>query len=205
MKNPIASDQELLRYSLLPGIWKNVLENSKRWDAFRLFEIGLEIHQQNNQADLPQEIPHLMAALYERQGDGSAGLFEMKRVAECILPGAKACPAEAYPYEHPVRSANIVWRGAPVGRIFELHPGLVKAGRAGILDAYRTGRGSIRMRARAQIEETRTGSQIVITELPYQASPATIQTKIAELVNSRELDGIRNIDDLSAGESAGDE
>src|SRR5262249_43163336 len=64
---------------------------------------------------------------------------------------------------------------------------------------YRTGRGSIRMRARATIEETRNGSQIVITELPYQASPAAIQSKIAELVNSRELEGIRNIDDLSAG------
>ena len=134
VKNPIASDQELMRTSLLPGIWRNVLENSKRRDAFRLFEIGLEIHQQNNDGDLPQEIPHLMATLYERQGDGSAGLFEMKRVAECILPGAKACPAEACPYEHPVRSANIVWRGAQVGRIFELHPGLVKAGRAAMLD-----------------------------------------------------------------------
>ena len=77
--------------------------------------------------------------------------------------------------------------------------GALILGRAGILDAYRTGRGSIRMRARASIEETRNGSQIVITELPYQASPATIQTKIADLVNSRELEGIRNIDDLSAG------
>src|SRR3954466_2458016 len=63
-------------------------------------------------------------------------------------------------------------------------------GRAGILDAYRTGRGSIRMRARAEIEETRTGVQIVVTHLPYQASPNSIQSKIAELVNSRELEGI---------------
>jgi len=77
--------------------------------------------------------------------------------------------------------------------------GALILGRAGIIDAYRTGRGSIRMRARAQIEETRTGSQIVVTELPYQASPATIQTKIADMVNSRDLEGIRNIDDLSAG------
>ena len=72
-------------------------------------------------------------------------------------------------------------------------------GRQGIADAYRTGRGSIRMRARAEIEETRNGSQIVITELPYQASSRTIQERIAELVNSRELEGIRDIQDLSAG------
>ncbi len=72
-------------------------------------------------------------------------------------------------------------------------------GRQGIIDAYRTGRGSIRMRARAEIEETRTGAQIVVTELPYQASPRAIQERIAELVNSRELEGIRDIQDLSAG------
>jgi DNA gyrase subunit A len=72
-------------------------------------------------------------------------------------------------------------------------------GRQGILDAYSTGRGSVRMRARATIEETRSGSQIVITELPYQASPRAIQERIAELVISRELEGIRDIQDLSAG------
>src|ERR1043165_3315566 len=70
-------------------------------------------------------------------------------------------------------------------------------GRAGILDAYRTGRGSIRMRARAEIDETKTGVQIVVTELPYQTSMNSIVTRIAELVNARELDGIRSIDDLS--------
>ncbi len=73
-------------------------------------------------------------------------------------------------------------------------------GRAGIIEAYRTGRGSIRVRARAEIEETKTGgSQIVVTELPYQASPATLEQKVAELVNARELDGIRDIQNLSAG------
>ncbi|HMK95968.1 MAG TPA: DNA gyrase subunit A, partial [Acidimicrobiales bacterium] len=72
-------------------------------------------------------------------------------------------------------------------------------GRQGIMDAYRTGRGSIRMRARATIEETRSGAQIVVSELPYQASSRAIQERIAELVNSRELEGIRDIQDLSAG------
>ncbi len=72
-------------------------------------------------------------------------------------------------------------------------------GRQGILDAYRTGRGSIRMRAKATIEDTRNGAQIVVTELPYQASPRAVQERIAELVNNRELEGIRDIQDLSAG------
>src|SRR6187200_1706356 len=47
-------------------------------------------------------------------------------------------------------------------------------GRQGIIDAYTTGRGSIRMRARAEIEENKRGVQIVVTELPYQSSPRTI-------------------------------
>jgi DNA gyrase subunit A len=72
-------------------------------------------------------------------------------------------------------------------------------GRAGILDAYRTGRGSIKMRARAEIEEGTTGDRIVVSELPYQASLGTIAQRIKELVDSRELDGIRDIQDLSAG------
>src|SRR3954452_15779118 len=71
-------------------------------------------------------------------------------------------------------------------------------GRAGIIDAYNTGRGSIRMRARAEIEESKRGNQIVVTELPYQSSPRAILGKIADLVNSRELDGIRNANDESA-------
>ncbi|HEV7886861.1 MAG TPA: DNA gyrase subunit A [Acidimicrobiales bacterium] len=72
-------------------------------------------------------------------------------------------------------------------------------GRAGILDAYRTGRGSIKMRARAEIEEGKNGARIVITELPYQGSLGTIAQRIKELVDSRELEGIRDIQDLSSG------
>ncbi|HUS61535.1 MAG TPA: DNA gyrase subunit A [Acidimicrobiales bacterium] len=72
-------------------------------------------------------------------------------------------------------------------------------GRAGILDAYRTGRGSIRMRARAEIEERKNGTFIVVSELPYQASPAAILTKVAELADSRELDGVADANDESAG------
>jgi phenylalanyl-tRNA synthetase beta chain len=130
--NPIASDQALMRTSLLPGIWKNILENSKHKDAFRLFEIGFEVHKRGG--GLPEEIPHLVAALYDRQGDGAAGLFEIKRAAECLMPGARACPAEPRPFEHPARSADLIWKGQVAGRLFELHPSLVESGRAAVLD-----------------------------------------------------------------------
>ena len=130
--NPIASDQALLRSSLLPGVWKNITENAKHRESFRLFEIGLEIHKPYE--GLPDEAPHLVAAIYDRQGDGEAGLFEIKRAAECLLPGAQVIAAEAAPYEHPARAAEIDWRGERVGRIFELHPSLVETGRAAVLD-----------------------------------------------------------------------
>src|SRR5215203_5161150 len=56
-------------------------------------------------------------------------------------------------------------------------------GRAGIMEAYRTGRGSIKMRATASIEETKRGGfQIVVTELPYQTSCSAIAGRIQELV-----------------------
>jgi phenylalanyl-tRNA synthetase beta chain len=121
----------LLRLSLLPEIWKNITENAKHFDAFRLFEIGREIHKQPE--DLPNEITHLVAALYNKEGDGRAGLFEMKRVALCLLPDAEARPTEARRYEHPARAAEMIWRGQTVGRLFELHPSMVE-GRAAILD-----------------------------------------------------------------------
>lgn len=71
-------------------------------------------------------------------------------------------------------------------------------GRAGILDAYRTGRGSIRMRARATIEENKRGSYIVVTEIPYQTSITSIATRIKELVESHEIEGIADLINGSA-------
>jgi phenylalanyl-tRNA synthetase beta chain len=130
--NPIASDQALMRLSLIPGVWKNVAENSKHREAFRLFEIGQEIHP--NDAGRVNEVPHLVAAIYDRHGEGVPGLLEAKRAAECLMPGAQVCPGEARPFEHPARAADVVWRGETAGRLFELHPSLVEAGRAAVLD-----------------------------------------------------------------------
>jgi len=78
--------------------------------------------------------------------------------------------------------------------------GGVILGRSGIQDAYRTGRGSIKMRATAAIEETkRGGMQIVVTELPYQTSCSAIAGRIQELVDAGELDGIADVNDGSSG------
>ncbi|MGI9031151.1 MAG: DNA gyrase subunit A [Ilumatobacteraceae bacterium] len=72
-------------------------------------------------------------------------------------------------------------------------------GRAGIMDAYRTGRGSVKMRATASIEETARGAmEIVVTELPYQTSCKAIADRIQELVDAGDLDGIADVNDASA-------
>jgi DNA gyrase subunit A len=77
--------------------------------------------------------------------------------------------------------------------------GALIMGRQGIIDAYTTGKGSIRLRGRAEIEEGARNDRIVITELPYQVSPNAVLLKIRELVESRELEGIADLNDESSG------
>jgi len=132
--NPIAAGQELMRTSLLPGIHRNITENAKHFDRFRLFEVGHEIHR--NGAVKPEERPHLMAALFDRAATARewSGLLELKRTAECLAPGLHILPAQPYVWEHPARCAEIWWNGGAIGRLSELHPNLMEAGRAAVLD-----------------------------------------------------------------------
>jgi DNA gyrase subunit A len=71
-------------------------------------------------------------------------------------------------------------------------------GRAGILEAYRTGRGRFMMRARAKIENlTKEKQAIIITEIPYQVNKARLVERIADLVNNKVIDDISDIRDES--------
>jgi DNA gyrase subunit A len=80
--------------------------------------------------------------------------------------------------------------------------GALILGRDGIKDAYRTGRGSIKMRAVAEVEEGRRGEmRIVVTEVPYQTSVEVIGQKTAELVNERKIEGVRDVRNESAGDT----
>ena len=73
-------------------------------------------------------------------------------------------------------------------------------GKAGIIDAYRTGRGSVKMRATVEIEESKTGRmEIVVSELPYQTSCSAIASRIQDLVDGGDLDGIADVNDASSG------
>ena len=69
----------------------------------------------------------------------------------------------------------------------------------GIQDAYRTGRGSITMRAVVNVEEIQNRTCLVVTELPYQVNPDNLAIKIAELVKDGKLSGIADIRDETSG------
>jgi DNA gyrase subunit A len=73
-------------------------------------------------------------------------------------------------------------------------------GRRGILDAYRTGRGSITMRAVVDVEEDRKGRTcLVVSQLPYQVNPDNLAAKIAELAKDGKVSGIADVRDESSG------
>jgi len=76
--------------------------------------------------------------------------------------------------------------------------GGIICGRAGIVKAYKTGRGNLILRGVAEFEEKQSkGASIIITQLPYQVNKADLTIKIADLVKNKIIDGISNIKDES--------
>jgi phenylalanyl-tRNA synthetase beta chain len=132
--NPIIAEQKYMRPSLLPGIRRNLADNSRFFTDFRLFEIG---RAYGKTADgVPKERTHLMAAIFSREGRETSGanLLEMKRVAQYVAEGAKIVPAKAHgKIMHPERAAHVEVGVQRVGDLYELHPGLLDRGRAAIL------------------------------------------------------------------------
>jgi DNA gyrase subunit A len=94
--------------------------------------------------------------------------------------------------------------GMDLLQIMEIVPGpdfptgAMILGRAGVRQAYETGRGSVIMRGRARIEPMRNDrEQIIITEIPYQVNKATMIEKMAELVRDKRIEGISDLRDES--------
>jgi phenylalanyl-tRNA synthetase beta chain len=164
--NPIAANQSVMRPSLIPGIYANLVENRKHFASFRLFEIGREIHQR--ETGLPEESPHLVAALYGEEG----GLAELKRVAEALAAEIRVRPAVARGFEHPARTADVLALGAVVGRLFELHPSFLE-GRAAILDL------DLRL---LEAHERRAGKYVPLRRYPSSGFDLTVLAQPRELV-----------------------
>jgi DNA gyrase subunit A len=138
---------------------------------------------------LPARFPNLLI-------NGSAGIavgmatnippHNLREVAD----GAQWCLA------HPEASAEELL-DALMERIKgpDFPTGALVVGRKGIEDAYRTGRGSITMRAIVEVEEIQNRQCLVVTELPYQTNPDNLAQKIADLVKDGKIGGIADVRD----------
>src|SRR5512143_3827819 len=136
---------------------------------------------------LPAKFPNLLVNGAEGIAVGMATKIPPHNLAE-------ACDAAILLLENPNASlADLV--GVLPGPDFPT--GGVILGRQGVVDAYRTGRGILQVRGRAEIEKSRKGDReaIVVTEIPFQVNKARLIEQIAELVNEKRIEGIAAIRD----------
>jgi topoisomerase-4 subunit A len=139
---------------------------------------------------LPGAFPNLLA-------NGATGIAV--GMATSIPPhnAAELCDAALHLIKHP---------NATIEKLVEFVPGpdfptggIIVDDRTSIVEAYRTGRGGFRVRARWQIEETGRGMwRIVVTEIPYQVQKSRLIEKIAELLFAKKLPLVEDIRDESA-------
>ena len=139
---------------------------------------------------LPSRFPNLLV-------NGSTGIAVGMATNIPTHNLREVAAAVQWALEHPEASAEELLAAA-MERVAgpDFPNGALIVGRQGIEDAYRTGRGSVTMRAVVDIDEDRSGrTNLVITELPYMVNPDNLALKIAELVNTGKLSGISDIRD----------
>src|SRR5918993_1373304 len=143
---------------------------------------------------LPSRFPNLLV-------NGSTGIAVGMATNIPTHNLREVASAVQWSLEHPEASAEELLEAA-IERIKgpDFPNGALIVGRRGIEDAYRTGRGSVIMRAVVDLEEDRSGrTLLVVTQLPHLVNPDNLALKIAELVNAGKLNGIADIrDDTSA-------
>ena len=138
---------------------------------------------------LPARFPNLLVNGSQGIAVGMATNIPPHNLGEVI-------DATLHMLEHPEASSDELMR---LVKGPDFPTGATILGRQGILDAYRTGKGSIKLRAVAEIDGSRGTTRIVVTEFPYQTSVEVIEKKIADLVHGRELEGISRTQNDSAG------
>jgi DNA gyrase subunit A len=138
---------------------------------------------------LPSRFPNLLV-------NGSAGIavgmatnippHNLREIGEAVI----------YSLEHPdVPAPDLLNHLLTVVKGPDFPTKALIVGRGGIEDAYRTGRGSITMRAVVNVEEINKRTCLVVTELPYQVNPDNLALKIAELVKDGKIKGIADVRD----------
>ncbi|NOZ58379.1 MAG: DNA gyrase subunit A [Euryarchaeota archaeon] len=138
-------------------------------------------------AVLPAKLPNLLV-------NGSSGIAV--GMATNIPPHnlCEVCDAIALLIDNPDASLEELMQ---VIKGPDFPTGAFILGREGIIQAYSTGRGTIRLRGRTHIEEGRRRKRIIITEIPYMVNKAKLIESIADLVRNKKIDGITDIRDES--------
>ena len=137
---------------------------------------------------LPSRIPNLLANGSSGIAVGMATNMPPHNLNETI----NACLAEIDNPEISVEDLMVFMPGPdfPTGGIIN--------GRSGIVDAYKTGKGKLKIRAKTEIEDEESANpSLIITEMPYQVNKARLIEKMAELVRNKKLEGIRELRDES--------
>ncbi|CAN2227431.1 GyrA Type IIA topoisomerase (DNA gyrase/topo II, topoisomerase IV), A subunit [Candidatus Nanopelagicaceae bacterium] len=138
---------------------------------------------------LPSRFPNLLV-------NGSAGIavgmatnippHNLREIGEAVI----------YALEHPeMASPDLLNHMLTIVKGPDFPTKALIVGRGGIEDAYRTGRGSVTMRAVVNVEEINKRTCLVVTELPYQVNPDNLALKIAELVKDGKIKGIADVRD----------
>ncbi len=163
---------------MLAGIDEGTVDFDPNYDASRTEPVLL-----------PARFPNLLV-------NGSQGIAV--GMATNIPPHnlAEVCNAAMRLIDKPDATTSELMRH---GKGPDFPTGALIMGDDGIKDAYRTGRGTVRVRARHEIEQVKRGAQaIVLTEIPFQTSVSAIAGKLAELVESGKIDGVRDVTDESS-------
>jgi len=167
-----------LAMRLIDGIDENTVDFSDNFDS-----------TEEEPSVLPSRFPNLLV-------NGSQGIAV--GMATSIPPHnlGEVCDATLHLIDNPDATVEDLMQFVKAP---DFPTGGLILGSRGIHDAYTTGRGSIRMRAVAEIDESKTGTPwIVVTEIPYQTSVEVIEEKAAAMVNNGKLEGIRTIRNESA-------
>ncbi len=164
-----------LSEAMLDGIDEDTVDFAPNYDG-----------EETEPTVLPSRFPNLLV-------NGSEGIAVA--VATNIPPHnmGEVCDAVAYYIDHPDASPDEL---AEIVKGPDFPTGGIIMGTDGIREAYRTGKGSIVVRARTELEETKRGRRrIVVTELPYQSRPSSILERIKELVDTKVVEGISELRD----------
>jgi phenylalanyl-tRNA synthetase beta chain len=129
LKNPLASDQDRLRRSLVPNFITNIELNAKNFDSFRIYELGRVYFKSDRlSSDLVTENSRVAGAVYDVHSKEPA-FYAAKRIVVDLLAQYRIKSVRLDPvqdnlpvYAHPGRSLKVVVEGKTAGFIFELHP-----------------------------------------------------------------------------------